>query len=87
LNFSRGTGGAAAAAIRRERLPRPRGMVTINDFQFYPPRLSELQEKEKYHFWKVNEISLTIHDCPTENPEEWLEIERKKIEDGMSCII
>jgi hypothetical protein len=64
---------------------RPRGQVPINDFQFYPPRLEELQEKEKYHYWKTQEVTLNQVDGPSEDSEkydEWADKEQALIDNA-----
>ncbi|KAJ3324279.1 hypothetical protein HDV06_000318 [Boothiomyces sp. JEL0866] len=78
LNFSRG-GGLLPPHLRKDRLPKPKGVI-IYEHQFYSPRLNELQEKEKYHFWKQNNVVLTINDCPVENYTEWLTQEQELID-------
>jgi SWI/SNF-related matrix-associated actin-dependent regulator of chromatin subfamily A member 5 len=80
LNFTRGVGGAIVP--RKERAPRPK-TVNVNDYQFYPPRLYELIEKEKYAFWKENGIVPTQYDCPPDqNYDEWLVKEQELIANG-----
>ncbi|KAJ3339553.1 hypothetical protein HDU91_001005, partial [Kappamyces sp. JEL0680] len=73
LNFTQGRGAGANLPLRKEKAPKPKS-VNISDFQFYPIRLHLLQEKEKYHFWKVNNVQLTPNDCPLpiEAFDEWL---------------
>lgn len=36
----------------KEKVPRPKNAIQVQDFQFFPPRLQELQEKERYALWK-----------------------------------
>lgn len=87
LNFSRGGAGSNFPGIaRREKAPKPKGSTTY-DYQFFPPRLNDLLEKEKYLFWKENSVILTINDCPVENFEEWLIEEQKKIDNGFFKLI
>ena len=81
LNFARGNGGTIPA--RRDRAMRPRGQIVTNDFQFYPPRLEELQEKEKYYYWKTQEVTTAQIDGPADNYEEWAEKEQELIDNAV----
>ena len=79
LNFGRG---GTIPANRRDRAMRPRGQIQTNDFQFFPPRLEELQEKEKYYYWKTQEVTLGQLDAPVENYEQWAEKEQDLIDNA-----
>jgi len=59
------------------KLPRAPKQVQINDFQFFPPKLAELQERELAAFKKLNEIPATVREAgPDDSPED-LEKERQ----------
>lgn len=40
------TGGSTAPKTDKPKVPKLPKQVTIHDFQFYPPRLAELQNRE-----------------------------------------
>jgi len=48
----------------KHKAPKPPKQVKIESFQFYPERLNELQEKEKYSYW--NQI---MHTIPRGDPQ------------------
>ncbi|KAK9722597.1 chromatin remodeling complex Adenosinetriphosphatase [Basidiobolus ranarum] len=50
------------------KLPRPPKQLTVSDFQFYPPRLVELQQKEIYHYRKS--INYQVPKAEEEHEEE-----------------
>ncbi|KAJ2998923.1 hypothetical protein HDV02_003898 [Globomyces sp. JEL0801] len=89
LNFTQGRGpnntNPAAAVQRREKAPKPKSiLIQSAEHQFYPLRLSVLQEKEKYAFWKANSTQLTVNDCPTpETFDEWLAAEQLLIDNAV----
>ncbi|KAI0076817.1 SNF2 family DNA-dependent ATPase [Panus rudis PR-1116 ss-1] len=60
------------------KLPRAPKQLQLQDFQFFPPKLAELQERELAAFKKANEIPATLPEPqgPEDTPEK-LEEERK----------
>ena len=60
------------------KLPRAPKQLQLQDFQFFPPRLAELQEQELAYHKKINEIPATIGEAqgPEDTPEK-LEEERR----------
>ncbi|KAF7793575.1 hypothetical protein EIP86_004689 [Pleurotus ostreatoroseus] len=60
------------------KLPRAPKQLQIQDFQFFPPRLAELQEQELAAHKKANEIPATLREPqgPEDTPEK-LEEERR----------
>lgn len=49
----------------KPKVPRPPKQVHINEFQFYPPRLTDLQNREHNHYLKEQNYVV-----PTREPEE-----------------
>ncbi|KAI8923627.1 SNF2 family N-terminal domain-containing protein [Entophlyctis helioformis] len=63
------------------RPPKPK-TVNTQDFQFYPRKLTELQEKEKYAFWKAAGYKPSKSDCPETDDAratKWLQDEEARI--------
>ncbi|ORX79706.1 hypothetical protein K493DRAFT_243417, partial [Basidiobolus meristosporus CBS 931.73] len=60
------------------KLPRPPKQLTVYDFQFYPPRLMELQQKEIYHYRKS--INYQVPKAEDEEHEEERCQEQAKID-------
>ncbi|KAF8266870.1 SNF2 family DNA-dependent ATPase [Lactarius quietus] len=60
------------------KLPRAPKQISLQDFQFFPPKLAELQERELAVYKRLNEISATLRDPQGEDdtPEK-LEAERQ----------
>ncbi|KAI3631523.1 hypothetical protein MIR68_010406 [Amoeboaphelidium protococcarum] len=56
------------------KVPRPPKQIFIQDHQFYPQRLVELQKRELYAYWKEVNYKVPVSDPPT---EEELEEQRK----------
>ena len=70
---------------RKERAPRVKSVNTL-EYQFFPARLVELQEKEKYAHWKSLSYQPTKNDCPShlsKKFDEWLPGELKKIDEAV----
>ncbi|KAM6494001.1 SNF2 family N-terminal domain containing protein [Amanita muscaria] len=60
------------------KLPRAPKQISIQDFQFFPPGLAELQERELAVFKRLNSIPATVREsqAPEDTPEK-LEEERQ----------
>ncbi|KAL4252780.1 SNF2/RAD54 helicase family protein [Abortiporus biennis] len=60
------------------KIPRAPKQLSLQDFQFFPPRLAELQEKELASHKRLNEIPAILREPqgPEDTPEK-LEEERK----------
>ena len=60
------------------KLPRAPKQLQLQDFQFFPPRLAELQDRELAYHKKINEIPATVGEAqgPEDTPEK-LEEERR----------
>ncbi|KAI0721210.1 P-loop containing nucleoside triphosphate hydrolase protein [Fomitopsis betulina] len=60
------------------KIPRAPKQIQLQDFQFFPPRLAELQEQELAAHKRANEIPATLRDPtgPEDTPEK-LEEERQ----------
>ncbi|OBZ68412.1 ISWI chromatin-remodeling complex ATPase ISW2 [Grifola frondosa] len=67
------------------KIPRAPKQIQLQDFQFFPPRLAELQEQELAAHKKLNDIPATLRDPagPEDTPEK-LEAERKAAQDRTS---
>ena len=61
------TGGRTAEA--RQRVPRAPKQILIHDYQFFPPGLQELQEKETASYRKENNISAPLAEGTDEDLE------------------
>ncbi|KAJ3557468.1 hypothetical protein NM688_g1461 [Phlebia brevispora] len=68
----------ASKTEKAPKLPRAPKQLQIQDFQFFPPRLAELQEQELAAHKKANEIPATLREPqgPEDTPEK-LEEERQ----------
>jgi hypothetical protein len=81
-NYSYRLPGSYSRVIK-EKIPKPKNALALQDFQFWPERLYELQEKEKYFFWKEIGYKPQSGDEITEDqadPEAWLAEETVKID-------
>lgn len=60
------------------KMPRAPKQLQLQDFQFFPSRLAELQEKEIAYYKKTNEIPATVEESqgPEDTPEK-LEEDRR----------
>jgi len=60
------------------KLPRAPKQISLQDFQFFPPKLAELQERELAVYKRLNEIPATLRELQGEDdtPEK-LEAERQ----------
>ncbi|KAJ4475673.1 SNF2 family N-terminal domain-containing protein [Lentinula aciculospora] len=66
------------------KLPKAPKQVTIQDFQFFPPELSALQERELAVHKRLNGIPATVREPTAEDTAETLaelEVERQKEQD------
>ncbi|OJT13954.1 ISWI chromatin-remodeling complex ATPase ISW2 [Trametes pubescens] len=64
------------------KIPRAPKQIQMQDFQFFPPRLAELQEQELAAHKRLNEIPATIRDpAGPEDTPETLEEERKQAQE------
>jgi SWI/SNF-related matrix-associated actin-dependent regulator of chromatin subfamily A member 5 len=54
---------------KQPRIPRAPKQITIHDYQFFPPRLSELQDKETAWYRKENNLKAPLPDGPDEDLE------------------
>ncbi|KAF1808678.1 putative SNF2 family helicase/ATPase [Eremomyces bilateralis CBS 781.70] len=61
------TGGRTADT--KPKIPRAPKQITIHDYQFFPPGLSELQDKETAWYRKENNIKAPLPDGPEEELE------------------
>ncbi|KZO91235.1 SNF2 family DNA-dependent ATPase [Calocera viscosa TUFC12733] len=59
---------AGPVAPPKPKMPRAPKQVAINDYQFFPPRLSELYEKESNYFRKTQDYKVPLPD--PENEED-----------------
>ncbi|KAI9735857.1 MAG: hypothetical protein M1834_001322 [Cirrosporium novae-zelandiae] len=62
------TGGRTADT--KPKAPRAPKQVSVHDYQFFPPRLQELQEKETAYFRKEISYKVPLPDGPEETLEE-----------------
>ncbi|KIL56280.1 hypothetical protein M378DRAFT_17220 [Amanita muscaria Koide BX008] len=64
--------------VKPPKLPRAPKQISIQDFQFFPPGLAELQERELAVFKRLNSIPATVREsqAPEDTPEK-LEEERQ----------
>lgn len=63
------TGGKPVVEAK-PKVPRAPKQLPIHDYQFYPPRLAVLQEKETAYFRKENQIKAALPDGTDEDLEE-----------------
>ncbi|KAL1950912.1 hypothetical protein VTO73DRAFT_61 [Trametes versicolor] len=64
------------------KIPRAPKQIQMQDFQFFPPRLAELQEQELAAHKRLNEIPATIREpAGPEDTPETLEEERKQAQE------
>ena len=75
--------GYRLAAIRnsqaKDKIPRPKS-IAIQDYQFWPIRLHELQEKEKYAYWKEHGYRPGRDEDEDPESEKWIKEENEKID-------
>ncbi|ORX94212.1 SNF2 family N-terminal domain-domain-containing protein [Clohesyomyces aquaticus] len=62
------TGGRTES--KAPRVPRAPKQVLIHDYQFFPPRLADLQDKETAWYRKENGIKVPLIDGPEEEAEQ-----------------
>ncbi|GAB7358819.1 hypothetical protein MBLNU230_g4043t1 [Neophaeotheca triangularis] len=70
---------------KKPKVPRAPRQLALNDYQFFSPRLAELQEKETAHFRKENNIKAPLPDGDEENMDQRLEdqsLEQRMIDDA-----
>ncbi|KKA21601.1 SNF2 family helicase/ATPase [Rasamsonia emersonii CBS 393.64] len=78
------TGGRTAES--KPKMPRPPKQVTIHDWQFYPPGLQDLQEKETAWFHKEIGYKAVLPDGPEEDLSEReaeRELEQREIDNAV----
>ncbi|KAH9077177.1 P-loop containing nucleoside triphosphate hydrolase protein [Lactarius deliciosus] len=63
------------------KLPRAPKQISLQDFQFFPPKLAELQERELAVYKRLNEIAATMRDQGDDDTPEKLEAERQAAQD------
>ncbi|KAH8999110.1 P-loop containing nucleoside triphosphate hydrolase protein [Lactarius akahatsu] len=63
------------------KLPRAPKQISLQDFQFFPPKLAELQERELAVYKRLNEIAATVRDQGDDDTPEKLEAERQAAQD------
>ncbi|KAL5459816.1 hypothetical protein EMCRGX_G033193 [Ephydatia muelleri] len=66
---------------RAPKAPRPPKQPTVQDFQFYPPRLFELLDQEIYAFRKQILYKVPLN-LDAEDPEEYQKEEQEKIDNA-----
>lgn len=64
---------------RAPKAPRPPKQPTVQDYQFFPPRLFELLDQEIYAFRKSLGYKVPLN-MEAEDPEEWRREEQEKID-------
>ncbi len=77
------TGGRTADT--KPKVPRAPKQITIHDYQFFSPRLAELQDKETAHYRKENNIKAPLPDGPEDDLESRVaeqELDQKEIDDA-----
>jgi len=77
------TGGRTAEA--RQRIPRAPKQVQIHDYQFFPPGLAELQDKETAYYRKENNIKAPLAEGTDEDLQDRLadqELAQKEIDNA-----
>ncbi|KZT62725.1 hypothetical protein CALCODRAFT_522329 [Calocera cornea HHB12733] len=62
---------AGPVAAPKPKMPRAPKQIVVNDYQFFPPRLSELYEKESNYFRKTQDYKVPLPD--PENEEDTME--------------
>lgn len=73
-------------AAKKERTPRAPKQVTIHDYQFFPPQLAEIQDKETAYYRKENNIKAPLPDGPEADMETRIadqELAQKEIDDAV----
>ncbi|KDQ53568.1 hypothetical protein JAAARDRAFT_72523 [Jaapia argillacea MUCL 33604] len=63
------------------KMPRAPKQISIQDFQFFPPRLAELQAQELAAHKRLNEIPATLREAGPDDTPESLEAERQAEQD------
>ncbi|KAL1989811.1 hypothetical protein VTN49DRAFT_7008 [Thermomyces lanuginosus] len=78
------TGGRTAES--KPKTPRPPKQIQIHDWQFYPPRLQDLQDKETAYFHKEIGYKAPLPDGPDEELSEReaeRELEQREIDNAV----
>ncbi|KAL1978727.1 hypothetical protein VTN31DRAFT_1586 [Thermomyces dupontii] len=78
------TGGRTTES--KPKTPRPPKQITIHDWQFYPPRLQDLQDKETAYFHKEIGYKAPLPDGPEEELSEReaeRELEQREIDNAV----
>eukprot|EP00842_Homolaphlyctis_polyrhiza_P006653 jgi/Hompol1/698/HPOL_004308-RA len=73
-------------SVTNQRAPTNRAprikTVNVQEFQFYPPRFSQLQERERYAAWKAAGYKPSLSEAPDSDEtlaQRWLENEEARI--------
>jgi SWI/SNF-related matrix-associated actin-dependent regulator of chromatin subfamily A member 5 len=77
------TGGRTADT--KPRIPRAPKQIHIHDYQFFPPRLAELQDKETAYYRKENNIKAPLPEGTEEDLEARIaeqELDQKEIDNA-----
>jgi SWI/SNF-related matrix-associated actin-dependent regulator of chromatin subfamily A member 5 len=72
-------------ADTKPKTPRAPKQITVHDYQFFSPRVTELQDKETAHFRKINNIKAPLPDGTDEDlkdREAEQELDQKEIDDA-----
>ncbi|EKM61557.1 uncharacterized protein PHACADRAFT_248237 [Phanerochaete carnosa HHB-10118-sp] len=76
--FKESMRGGPSKPDKAPKMPRAPKQLQLQDFQFFPPRLAVLQEKEIAYYKKTNEIPATVEEPQgSEDTPEKLEEDRK----------
>lgn len=78
-----GTGGPKPDP--KPKVPRAPKQIQIHDYQFFPPRLNDLQNKETAFFRKENDIKAPLADGPPETLDQRemdRDLEQQEIDDA-----
>ncbi|GMK54535.1 hypothetical protein CspeluHIS016_0111210 [Cutaneotrichosporon spelunceum] len=65
----------------KPKVPRPPKQVHINDFQFYPPRLKDLQNREHNHYLKEQNYVVPLREPEEGETAEDTEAERQEMQE------
>ena len=69
----------------KPKVPRAPKQITVHDYQFFSPRLTELQDKETAHFRKLNNIKAPLSEGTADDLKEReaeQELEQQEIDNG-----
>jgi SWI/SNF-related matrix-associated actin-dependent regulator of chromatin subfamily A member 5 len=68
------------------KIPRAPKQIPIQDFQFFPPELAELQERELAAFKRANKIPATVRDAVPEDTQDTLDSLNEELEAAQAFI-